>query len=329
MVIVGCRELLTLDFPEPKWVIGPLLTVGGTMMVYAGSGVGKSFITTEMACHISMGLPTMFCGRQGEGGLWPIPEALPVLYLYGEMHGGEIKKRWKGIAAGHGSLNVPEDGQLGFVCKEYQRIKRAAKCAYDWRPTIFSSTDRRIIEDALAAGGYKVLVLDNISTLWPASQEASSDREAILKNWFIDLNQDGISVIVLTHAGKSGDFLGDSSQIHILDSVLKLRWPAGYRRSDQLRAHVELQKVRHECRDSRLLQEFEVHLEMDQVEGATWTMRKVTVAQMQEVFSNFRDGMKPGEIDYQRVGVSRATIFRWKRKYEENSDPSHWSERES
>lgn len=326
MVVVGACELLTLDFPPPEMIMNPLLTVGGSMMIYSWTGVGKSFITTEIAAHIALGLPTMFCDRQGRGGVWPIGKAHRVLYLYGEMHGGEIKKRWQEIAKGHGFDKIPGDDQLGFACKEYQRIKRAPKSAYDWRPSIATPTDRRIVEDTAARGGYKVLILDNISTLWPSSQEASSDREAILKNWAIDLNQDGISLIVLQHAGKNGDFLGDSSQIHILDSVLRLKKPANYRRHEQLRAEVKIEKLRHECRDSRLVQEFEVMLQTSSLDGAEWTMRPVKTAQMQEAFKNFKDGMKPGEV-FMDIGISRATAFRWKKMYDDNSDSAHWSER--
>jgi hypothetical protein len=328
MVVVGCRELLTLEMPPPEFLIDPLLTRGGTMLIFSWSGIGKSYITTEFAAHLAMGLPKMFCDHLGRGGLWPISRACRVLYLYGEMHGGEIKERFKEIAKGH-RLEMPEDAQLGFVAKEFQLIKRASHAARQWRPRIDSAADRRVVEDNLAAGAYEVLVLDNISTLWSASLDDASDREAILKNWFIDLNAHGISIIALTHAGKSGDFLGDSQQIHILDSLLKLRRPANYKMEEQLRAEMKIEKLRHKATDARLTRDFEVQLDTtDPALGAVWTMRAARKAQIQASFEMFRDDMKAAEVA-KEIGISPRTIYRYKKMYLDNSDAKHWTDREN
>jgi hypothetical protein len=328
MVVVGCRELLMLEMPPPEFLIEPLLTRGGTMLVYSWSGIGKSYVATEIAAHLAMGLPRLFCDPFGKGGLWPISRACRVLYLYGEMHGGEIKERFKEIAKGH-RLELPEDSQLGFVGKEFQLLKRASHTARQWRPRIDSPAHRRIVEDNLAAGAYEVLVLDNISTLWSASLDESSDREAILKNWFIDLNARGVSIIAITHAGKSGDFLGDSQQIHILDSLLKLSRPAGYKMEEQLRALVEMKKIRHKVADSRLTRDVEVQLDTtDSTLGAVWTIRPARKAQVQAAFEMFRDDMKAHEVA-KEIAISPRTAYRYKKMYVENSDAKHWTDRET
>lgn len=315
-VIVGWHELLGLDLPEPEFAIYPLLTVGGSMMIYSWAGVGKSYITTELATAVALGESKLF-------NLWPVSRPYRVLYIYGEMHGGEIKKRFREIIVGH--KVKPDEGtdNLGFMSKEYQRIKRASRAAHDWRPSIYSPSDRRIVEDLIVAGRYEIVILDNISTLWPSSQEASSDRDAILKNWFIDLNQNGTAIIALTHAGKGGDFLGDSSQIHILDSVLRLRRPLDYSRDQQLRAEVKIEKLRHECRDSRLLQEFELSLQTSEDAGAEWLYRTTKDIQFRNAFDMFASGMKEMQV-FQSMGgdPSLRTIYRWKKKYNENSDPA-------
>jgi hypothetical protein len=170
-------------------------------------------------------------------------------------------------------------------------------------------------------------VLDNVSTLWPASQEKVSDREACLKDWFMDLNQNGTSVISLTHSGKGGDFLGDSSQIHILDSVLKLRRPGDYRREEQLRAEVKIEKLRHECKDFRMLLEFEVSLATDAEKGAVWVTRTLRNAQKKACFEDFANGMKPGEVA-QDHGIPRRTAYNWWGEWKKNADPKHWTETE-
>lgn len=318
-VVVGWSELLDLDLPDVEFAIYPLLTVGGSMMVYSWAGVGKSYITTELAAHLALGEAKIF-------DLWPISRRFRTLYLYGEMHGSEIKSRFREIVTGHKVKLEPGDDTLGFMAKEFQRIKRAPRQAYDWRPSIFSAKDRIIVEDLLAAGRYEVLILDNISTLWPSSQEASSDRDAVLKNWFIDLNQNGTTVIALTHAGKGGDFLGDSSQIHILDSVLRLRRPLDYEREQQLRAEVKIEKLRHQCNDNKLLQQFEISLDTAEG-GAQWLYRQSKHVQFRNVFDMFASGMKEMNVFQAMAGEpSLRTIYRWKKKYLENSDPAQHPE---
>jgi DnaB helicase-like protein/AAA domain-containing protein len=317
-VVVGIRELLKLELPPPDWIMEPLFTKAGTGMIYSWAGLGKSWITTELAVALASGSGKFF--------RWPLNSACRTLYMYGEMHGGKIRERLVDIAKGHG-LEVPEDEWLGVMSKDFQTIKRAPRCAREWRPNISEPRDRAIVEEVLFSKGYELLILDNISTLWSAAQEDQSRQVAVLKDWFIDLNQKGIAIIILQHAGKGGDFLGDSAQIHILDFVMKLRRPSNYKYSQQLRVNIEIEKIRYECKDPRWMIPFEVSLQTDRETGAVWMSRPSREAQREASFEMFRLGMKPGEI-FQDVGISRSTAFRYKKQFDENSDSKHWMDQD-
>jgi DnaB-like helicase N terminal domain/AAA domain/Homeodomain-like domain len=325
-VVVGSREMLTLQLPDPEWLLEPLLTRAGTAMLYSWAGWGKSWIATEMAFRFAIGSKTIFEGHHGVGGHWPINGPVRTLYLYGEMHGAKIRERLIAIGKGHRG-EIPEDEFLGVMSKDYQKIPRAPRVAHTWRPSICTPKDRDYVEQRLFGGGYELLILDNISTLWSAAQEDQSRQVSILKDWFIDLNMRGITVLVLQHAGKSGDFLGDSAQIHILDSVLKLLHPPDYKKSEGLRVILEIQKNRYECRDPHWLMQFETSLRVTPDAGAQWFTRPAREAQMIAAFSAFRDGMPTMHVA-QEVGVSKATIYRWKKKFDENPDAKQWAEHE-
>ena len=315
-VVVGFQSLLTMEMPNLEYAIEPLLTTGGTGEIYAWRGTGKSFLSTEIAYQLSNGAPTLFAGVNGAGGNWPVKRAYRVLYVYGEMHGSMIQTRAQQIAAGHGA-DLPSDAFFGVMCKDFQKA---------WRPNIATPRNRQIIEERIFAGGYEIAIFDNISTLWPTSQEGEGDRSAILSEWFMDLNQRGVCVIYLHHAGKSGEQRGSSEKEDMLDFVLRLRRPANYKHDQQLRVEVSIEKVRGECKQPRWLMPFEISLVTDRG-AAVWATRPAREAQLEAAFSMFANGMKPGEV-WPELGISRSTAFRYKKWYDQNTDSKTWIDRE-
>lgn len=309
-VVVGFKTLLNRECPPVEYAIEPLLSSRGTGEIFAWRGTGKSYITTQMAVDIAKGNEMMFGGHRGAGGHWPISRAYRTLYVYGEMDDSEIQERANAIARMAGP-EIPSDEQLGTMCKDYQK---------SWRPKISTARDRKYIEDRIFGYGYEGLILDNISTLWPTAQEKQSDRSAELAEWFTDLNQRGIWVIFLHHAGKSGEQRGDSEKEDMLSFVMKLRRPANYKPEEQLRVEVHIEKNRHKCKQPRMLMPFEIQLIKNASTGDhEWVTRPAQAAQMEAAFGMFKDGMPPMFIATE-VGVSKATVYRYKRLFDENKD---------
>lgn len=309
-IVVGFDSLLKRECPPVEYAIEPLLSSRGTGEIFAWRGTGKSYITTQMAVDISTGAPMMFGGHRGGGGHWPISRAYRLLYVYGEMDDSEIQERARSIAriCERRGVAHPTDEQLGTMCKDFQKT---------WRPKISTARDRKIIEERIFQYGYEGMILDNISTLWPESQERQSERSAILSEWFTDLNQRGIWVVWLHHAGKSGEQRGDSEKEDMLSFVLKLRRPANYKPDEQLRVEVHVEKNRHKCLQPRMLMPFEIQLTKGQHGENEWVTRPAKDAQKEAAFQMFKDKM-PQMFVAQEVGVSKATIYRWKADFDEN-----------
>jgi replicative DNA helicase len=309
-VVVGFQSVLTRECAPIEYAIEPLLSKRGTGEIYGWRGTGKSYFSTKMGVEIATGSQSLWGGHRGGGGHWPVSRPFRQLYVYGEMDESEIQERIRQIARTEG-VNIPTDKQFGTICMDYQK---------SWRPKISTARDRKFIEDRLFEYGYEGLWLDNLSTLWPASQEAQSDRDAILAEWFTDLNQRGIWVIFLHHAGKSGEQRGGSEKEDMLSFVIKLRRPANYKAEEQLRIEVHIEKNRHKCISSRMLMPFEIQLTKNALGQNEWVTRPAQAAQRKAAFEMFKNKM-PTMLVGQEVGVSRATAYRWFKDFNENPNP--------
>ena len=309
-VVVGFSSVLERECAPVEYAIQPLLSSRGTGEIYAWRGTGKSFIGTQMAVDIATGKQSMFGEHRGGGGHWPISRAFRVLYVYGEMDDATIKERSTAIARMSGGT-LPTDEQLGTMCKDYQK---------SWRPKLSTARDRKFIEDRIFGYGYEGVILDNVSTLWPTAQEAQSDRSAILAEWFTDLNQRGVWVIFHHHAGKSGEQRGDSEKEDMLDFVMKLRRPANYKPEEGLRVEVHIEKNRFKPDNGQWLMPFEIALSKNAAGETIWMTRPAHEAQRRAAFEMFKNEM-PAMFVGQEVGVSRATIYRWKKQFDENPSP--------
>ncbi len=320
LVVVPYNELLTLELPKADPLIDPIVTKCGTFMLYSWSGWGKSWIATELAFRVALGINSIFDGHSGPGGHWPIYGPVRTLYLYGEMHGERIRHRLKLIAKSHDTS--PEFAGLGIASKDYQRIGRAPRSAHTWRPSIATAADRKAVEARLFDEGYQFLVLDNVSTLWSEAIKDQSKQVATLKDWYIDLNTKGVTVFFLQHAGKGGDFLGDSAQVHILDSYIQLEHAPDYRNKEGLRVNVIVKKLR-EFGDPRWGVPFEAKMITDENMGVQWLTRPAMAAQKKSAFELFSNGAPPTEVLKEFHGtVGRSTLYYWHSLWKQNRSAS-------
>jgi len=317
-VVVGFQSLLTRECAPIEYAISPLLSRRGTGELFGSRGTGKSFIATSMACDIAVGADSLWAGHKGGGGHWTVSRPFRQLYVYGEMDESLIQKRIREIARMRGA-NVPTDEQLGTMCMDFQK---------NWRPKLSTARDRKFIEERLFNEGYEGLWLDNLSTLWPSSQDNEGERDAILADWYADLNQRGIWVIWLHHAGKSGLQRGGSEKEDMLGCVLELRRPANYKPEQQLRVEVHVGKTRGESLSSKQLMPFEIQLIRNAAHGGLeWVTRPALQAQRIAAFEMFKNKM-PTMLVGQEVGISRATAYRWFKEFNENQNPEFHLEAE-
>lgn len=290
LIAYGVRDFLTMDLPVLEYVIEPLFTKQGRGMIYSPRGGGKTFVTMQLAHAVAVGLPEFF--------VWPIPKRRPVVYVDGEMHAAMLQERQRDIARINGLGELPENNFLRLITRDVQK---------DARPKVNTQIGRAQIEAHLSPGD--VLILDNISSLSPSSDEQETEDWAQIEDWFSDLCWHGVSVLFVHHAGKGGDQRGTSKREDLLDFVLKMRAPSDYEMQEGLRTQLHLTKLRGNPVKGIYGQPFEVALRKDPDGNLTWFTRQLKDLLREQARSMLADGMKPNDVVLE-TGLSRWAVAR-------------------
>lgn len=287
---VGLGDFSTMALPPLEYIMEPLLTERGRGMIYSPRGSGKTFITMQLAYAVASGLPNFF--------VWPIAKARPVLYVDGEMHAAMLQERVRQIIRMNGMDTIPNPGFLSLITRDLQK---------DARPKINTVEGRSQIEQHLSPGD--LLILDNISSLSPSSDEKETEDWAQIEDWFSDLCWHGMTVLFVHHAGKGGDQRGTSKREDLLDFVLKMRVPSDYSMEEGLRAEIHLTKMRGNPVKGIYGQPFEVKIERDAEGRMTWVTRQLKELLRERARQMLADGMKPNDVAGE-TGLSRWAVSR-------------------
>ena len=205
--LVSGAELLALTVP-PKAPYLDWLTERALVLVYGPRGVGKTYWLLELALCLTMPRPFL---------KWPVQHQVPVLFVDGEMALETLQERLQKLA---GDYLPPA---LHFLPSElvYARSGRDL--------TLTATTDRLAIDAMLEEHHIKVLILDNISCLFPGLDESKKQDWEPINAWLIRLRHRGITVIVGHHAGKNGQQRGTSGREDSLDTTIALTLPPATR----------------------------------------------------------------------------------------------------
>lgn len=199
--IISLAELLKRDFPKRTYLLDPWLEERTLAMIYGARGVGKSFLTLSIAIAVAGG---------GAFLNWRAGKPSGVLYVDGEMAGDHLKERAR-LLAGSNSDSIP----LHFLARDM-----VYNCPFTLGNADFAKAILHFADEV----GAKLIVLDNLSTLW-RGRENEAESWDYMQDWLIGLRQSGRSVLIVHHAGKSGQQRGTSRKEDSLDTVLALRKP--------------------------------------------------------------------------------------------------------
>jgi hypothetical protein len=178
-------------------------------------------------------------------GPWQCLEPVPWLFVDGEMPSSMLQERAEEMAIGENSKAPARLLSMNYALD--MGLRRANLLESEWRESL---------SDILISGGYKVLVLDNISSLTPGAEENSKESWDEINQWALELRFRGVSTIFLHHAGKAGTQRGTSGREDNLDTCIVLKKPPDYEATEGCRFIVEF--VKNRCAEGRhLLGEYE------------------------------------------------------------------------
>lgn len=295
LIAVDVLDFLTLKLDPIDFVIEPILPVSNSAMIFAPTGVGKTYIMLHMAYSVAVGAPRCF--------VWDIPRARPVVYVDGEMDQLTLQERQTEIAKSFDPV-YPERGFLKIITPDQQP---------KYPPRINTKEGRARIEEHLSPGSF--CILDNIVTLCPGGDEKESEDWSVIQEWILYLRRNYISLFMVQHAGKSGDQIGTSKKEIQLSCNIKLRNLNVYTPEDGLRVEARLTKLRRRGKDgrwdARWAQPFEIAYRVTD-SAAEFSTRPMKGILKQQAIELLTAGAHPKEV-MEATGLDRFVVYRLKK----------------
>jgi putative DNA primase/helicase len=156
-------------------------------MIYAKRGVGKTFASLEVAFTVASG-GGMFNGR------WKAQKPRKVLFVDGEMPAITIKEHLTTIISNADIKDFnPENLQILTPDLQEQGM-----------PDISTIEGQNAINEFIT-NDTALVIIYNLSTLARTRRENESERWIPVQEWILSLRRRNIAVVIIHHAGKSGN----------------------------------------------------------------------------------------------------------------------------
>lgn len=294
LVSLDMGEFLSMSIPERGHLLSPILPVQGIGILYAPRGIGKTFAALSIAVAVASG---------GAVFNWRAPMPKRTLYVDGEMPATSMQNRLSALVNG---MSVPP-----------HTLKNMALITPDLQPCpmpdVSTANGQAMLEPFLK--GVDIVVLDNIATLCRTGKENESQSWQTMQAWLLELRRRGMTVLLIHHAGKSGDQRGTSAREDIMDTVISLRRPREYSMAEGARFEVHLTKARGILGDDA--KPFEANL-LTEGNALHWQVRELEDVELDELKRLLQEGYSIRDCA-EEMGKSKGAIQRLKKKLEGES----------
>lgn len=202
-------DLLAMNFTPSPWLFNGLMRCNEVGMIYAATGVGKTWLTLALA---------MVAAGGGTVLKWHNETPRKVLYLDGEMDAGDLVDRVKKLAKGLGCDPVALKNNLIFLPRQLQK-----SIAGDFLQVEEESSQLGILAYA-EQHNIELIIIDNLTTLSGQVDENSSQEMKAFNSFLLRAKQKQVALLVVHHSGKglnSGP-RGSSAIMATLNLLLKL-----------------------------------------------------------------------------------------------------------
>jgi putative DNA primase/helicase len=289
---VPILDFLTMELKPRELLLSPFLPSQGLVMLYSKRGVGKTYVALGISIAVASGAHFL---------RWNAPKPRKVLYVDGEMPACSLKDRLASLLVGFAeSSQIPDSQNLRIITPDLQ--ERGL-------PDLASIEGQHAIEDELE--GTNLLVLDNLSALARTGKENEGEGWLPVQEWALSLRRQGISVLFVHHAGKSGTQRGTSRREDLLDSVLALRQPSDYSPSDGLRCEIHFEKTRGFLGEEA--KPIHVRMELSADGKANWIVEDAEKSKEERALELINLGWSVRDVAEQ-VGLSKSKVQRLKGK---------------
>lgn len=289
---IDASDFISRELPKREWLIEGLLYRGQLAMVFAKPGVGKTWLALAMA---------VVCSRGGNlFGPYKVDNPCGVIYLDAEMPAVEMQERLRSMWI------KPGPAPFKLISSEL--------LSQDQQPTpLLTSKEWRgaLTSYCTAHPEYRLLVLDNISSLTPGQDESDKLDWDDINQWLMGLRRTGLTVLIVHHAGKNGDQRGTSAREDQLDLVLKVSQVEERKRTT---FKVGFQKGRSLRGDER--KPFVIEIVTNERGEAVLSYRLANQDRVALIAWHISQGLKQSQIANQ-LGIGQGTVSKSIRKAKE------------
>lgn len=232
---------------------------------------------------------------------WHAPNPKQVLYVDGEMPAQAMQDRLISLARG---TDATEEAirNLSIITPDMQNRPM---------PDLSTPAGQYALEPFL--DNVRLLVLDNLSTLCRSGKENEAQSWQPIQSWLLDLRRRGISVLLVHHAGKSGDQRGTSAREDIMDTVISLRRPLNYCITDGAHFQVHITKARGIAGEE--VRPFEAKLSQTDQDKLNWAVQELEDAESEQIQKLLGEGLSIRDCA-EELGISKSKAHRLKQRLE-------------
>lgn len=284
--LIAANDLATLNLPERKMLLFPWMPEGSINMIFADRGIGKTFFS--LSCALALANGERFLSYEAQ-------DAVPVLYLDGEMQATTMKQRLYKLS--HGK---PTKQPINLYTPDCQDN--------DFTPDLGTKEGRDHINELIVLANPRAIFIDNISTFDRTGNENEAESWAPIQEWAVQHRKKGRSIIFIHHANKEGKQRGSHKKEDVMDAVIKLKRPEDYIQGEGgTKMLVTYTKARHLSGEQTQDMEASLH-DQDGFLRWEWTQGDITYTKAIELL---KEKMPLRDIA-EELGVTKSTIHRWK-----------------
>lgn len=208
---VSLDKLNTMAFIPRRQIISNLLLEGSIVLIAGDAGSGKSWIVHSIITHI---IDPSAVGKKI--GNWKVLDNCGVLLVDGEMPLQDIQMRFKLLQQG---ANLNSEGLPLIIWSSIENETDKLKSINIADP----KTQDKVLHFFKNNPTYKVLVLDNLSSLSiDVNENVKGDYDGI-NRWTLQLRGLGVTTILVHHFNKAGEDRGHSSRRDNVDTIVYLK----------------------------------------------------------------------------------------------------------
>jgi len=205
----------TTEFPEPSYIIEPLVSDQSIVEIVGASGVGKTMFGLAVAGAISSG--------NGLLGMMSIGGPRPILYVEGELPSADVQKRIDGMIA---EIKRDCNSDMFYTATLQQQMKiNPGGFVPINTPQGMINIENTILAIEKRTGIMPVVFIDNISCLTSGMKENEADAWSPIINKFVKWKNMGSTVFYFHHLNKGNDSSGSTMQHRTIDMVIRMRKP--------------------------------------------------------------------------------------------------------